>query len=449
MPRSAGRPLRTATVSALTALTLLSVAGPASAADSVYGEWSVPGGSGTLTVPATGFPAATVTTDSTGPSVPSGSSAYLNGSTPFGAAYGSSQGDPYLSLHTAAGGVPSTTTIGFATPPAAGSWAFTLGDVDADAVQISGTAADGSALTAADLGHQGTFNYCTGSPVPSSCGGAQTDRPQWNAATATLTGNGPDTSGAAAWFRPVKAVKSLTFVFSVQTGVPVYQIWVAARTTSVSGSVATTGCAGPDRATVELLDVNGRPVLGADGGPVTTGTAAEGGYRFDRLTPGDYQVTVDPPEGYGAPPPVRTAAAGTDATGVDLALTCRPVKLPVRSPVRTGDGQPVVIRLPEALCDGRHLDITRKPEHGTVQIMDNCRVKYTPEADYTGPDGFGYTGNTAAGLPVSGEEAVTVVARPQLAESGRPTGPLLTAAALALALGGAALHGSRRLRRRD
>ncbi|MGW2397244.1 SdrD B-like domain-containing protein [Kitasatospora sp. NPDC001664] len=447
MPRPANWLLRAAALPAATALALLT-AGPAAAADPAYGEWNVPGASGTLTDPAIGFPAARVTTDSTNPTVPSGNSAFLNGSTPFGAAYGSSQGHTYLSLRTAPGGSPSTTTLAFASPPAAGSWAFTLGDVDADTVTVTGTAADGSALTAADLGFQGAFNYCTGSPMPSGCGGAQTDRPTWDPADAKLTGGGTDTSGAAGWFRPVKAVRSLTLTFAVQTGVPVYQVWVASDTTAVSGRVSAEGCTAPDGATVELLDSTGAPVTGPDGRPVTTTTDVEGAYGFEGLAPGSYQVRVVPPEGYRSLRADRSVTAGPAVTGADLSLSCRPVKLPAPPPVRTGDDQPVVIRLPQALCGGEHLTVVRPPKHGSVQVLDNCRVRYTPEPDYTGPDGFAYTGHTATGALVTGEEHLTVYARPQLADSGRPTGPLLTASAACLALGAAAMSASRRLHRR-
>ncbi|WP_223623118.1 SdrD B-like domain-containing protein [Microbacterium sp. EST19A] len=47
-----------------------------------------------------------------------------------------------------------------------------------------------------------------------------------------------------------------------------------------------------DGATVELLDGNGAPVLGADGAPLTTTTDAEGFYRFDDLPAGPYRVRV-------------------------------------------------------------------------------------------------------------------------------------------------------------
>jgi Bacterial Ig domain len=187
------------------------------------------GQSGTLTVPVSGFPAAQVSTNSSSVLVPSGASAYLNAGTPFGAAYGSSKGEPYLALRTASGLQPSNTVITFATPPAAGTWAFALGDVDADLVRVEATDPAGNPVPTADLGFQGSFNYCQGSPLPPACAGSQsTDLPAWNAGTATLTGSGGDTNGASGWLRPRVPIKSLTLRFQVQTGIPIYQLWLAA-----------------------------------------------------------------------------------------------------------------------------------------------------------------------------------------------------------------------------
>ncbi|WP_144875111.1 SdrD B-like domain-containing protein [Microbacterium sp. 1.5R] len=45
-------------------------------------------------------------------------------------------------------------------------------------------------------------------------------------------------------------------------------------------------------AVIELLNPAGRPVLDNDGDPITTTTDAEGFYRFDGLTPGQYRVRV-------------------------------------------------------------------------------------------------------------------------------------------------------------
>jgi len=208
---------------------------PASAAttETAYGHWDMSGQSGTLTVPVTGFPTAQVTTTSSSVQVPGGTSSYLNTSTPFGAKYGNSRGEQYLVLRTSAGLNPSSSVLTFNTPTKPGSWSFALGDVDADLVRVSATGPSGNPVSNADLGFQGTFNYCVGSPLPTAClGTPSTDVPTWDPAAATLTGTGTDTNGASGWLTPRVPIKSLTLQFEKQTGVPVYQLWVAAQGTS-------------------------------------------------------------------------------------------------------------------------------------------------------------------------------------------------------------------------
>lgn len=104
----------------------------------------------------------------------SGSSTWLSAGTPVGAKYGSSQGRPCLNLRPKADTpkAPSTTTYTFARPTPSSGWTFVLGDIDADAVQIRAIGNDGTALTAAQLGFQGGFNYCApGLPGKPSCTG--------------------------------------------------------------------------------------------------------------------------------------------------------------------------------------------------------------------------------------------------------------------------------------
>ncbi len=219
----------------LPAAWLLAAPAPASAAAAAtgyYAAWDRTGSSGswsgTAPVVAAGFPTASWTSNSTGLTVPTGASAFLGAGTPFGAAFGSSQGLPYLSVPTASGVTPSTTTLTFAAPTPATGWGFALGDVDADKVQIAAIDANLNALTgtalASALGFQGTFNYCAGAPKPSTCSGSATDVPTWDPATATLIGSGTDTSGAAGWFQPTVALGSLTFTFTAQLGIPIYQL---------------------------------------------------------------------------------------------------------------------------------------------------------------------------------------------------------------------------------
>jgi hypothetical protein len=194
----------------------------------------VAGGSGAFTGTmgdlGTGFPPATFTSDATGATgveIQSGAGTWLPASTPFGAVFGSSQGQPYASVRYAASQTPSTTTFTFSSPTPTSGWGFTLGDIDADAVTVSATDAAGDPVPIAGLGFEGTFNYA-----------GNADLPTWDAGTGTLTGSGSDTTGAAGWFRPTAPLRTLTFVFSVQTGFPIYQVWFAAQEQAVTTTTA-------------------------------------------------------------------------------------------------------------------------------------------------------------------------------------------------------------------
>ncbi|MCF2527767.1 Ig-like domain-containing protein [Yinghuangia soli] len=401
---------------ALTAVVAVPFAAAAAGA-AVYADWTVPAPDGTMTLPAAGLPPATVTSDSSAPLVASGSSAYLNASTPFGSVFGSSRGRPYLALKTATGNAPSTTTITFATAPAAGTWGFALGDIDADHVYISATGPDGVALTNAELGFQGTFNYCQGSPKPSSCGstGPFDDVPTWDEANADLIGNVIDTSGASGWLRPTKPVKSLTLKFVVQSGIPLYQLWVAALTQSVGGTVTgDSPCGLPNQTVLRLLKPDGTPVVGPDGAPMTTTAAADGSYAFDPLARGNYRVAVDVPRGYTATDTAKPAdATAGDALATDFRLGCRPTVISGRpTPPQPEPGRPILITLPPEIVPERPVVIVQRPEHGTV-VQRPGGLEYVPEPGYTGKDTFTYTGRDAEGKTVMETVTLSVAAAPK------------------------------------
>ena len=102
------------------------------------------------------------------------------------------------------GSGPSVITYTFASGTPSGSWGFTLGDIDADTVTIEAEDSLGNSVPTGGW-YESSFNYCNVSPKPSGCPtGTHTDVPTWNPATQTLTGNGSDTSGAAAWFVPTR-----------------------------------------------------------------------------------------------------------------------------------------------------------------------------------------------------------------------------------------------------
>jgi hypothetical protein len=411
----------------------------AAADGSGYGRWTVSGGSGTLTVPLAGFPSATVTTNSSRTQVAGGTSAFLGSSTPFGAAYGTSQGHQYLVAGTAIAATPSTTTVAFSATPPVG-WGFALGDVDADTVRVTATGTGGQPVSTADLGWQSAFNYCRQTPRPTSCTGTSTDLPRWDPATATLIGNVADTSGASGWFRPAVPIRSLTLTFTAQSGTPSYQVWVAALPVSIAGRV-TTDCGRPaPRAAVRLLDADGSPVLDADGHPISTTSAADGAYSFAHLVPGRYEVAVDPTQGYtGAR---HTVQADTDVSGANLVLTCPApptTQRPTPPPPTTVDvqpGTPVTITLPDGMV-ATHVD---EPAHGTATVDPGGTITYVPDTGFTGTDHIRYTARTRSGAVVTGTITVRVV----LAATGRMVVPVAALGGALVMVGVAVLIGFRR-----
>ena len=166
-----GTSARRAAVAALAIMAGVSlpVATPARAATvPAYAAWTFGGSAGAYTGTMSlgpGFPAATFSSNSTsgaGTGLQTGASTWLPAGSPFGGVFGSSENLPYVNLRPAANNAlsPSTTTFTFAAPIPAGSWAFALGDIDADLVQLSATDSGGNPVAAADLGFQAAFNYC-------------------------------------------------------------------------------------------------------------------------------------------------------------------------------------------------------------------------------------------------------------------------------------------------
>jgi hypothetical protein len=295
----------------------------ASDASGVYADMSVSGSSGAFTgsadMSAAGFPSAKITSDATSVKAPSGQSAFQGPATPVGAVYGSSRGDTYLNISTAKGVTTSTTTLDFDSATPAANWAFVLGDIDADSVEISGIDADGNPISAADLGFEGVYNYCADSPKPSGCTGSGpfTDVPTWHPGSSKLTGNGPDTLGAAGWFQPKVAVKSLTFKFTALTGIPVYQLWLTTLTVPVEMKVDGITPDNPVPAPgveVDLLEPDGvTPVEEPDGKPVIEIADPKGDVEFPAVSDGDYVLKIVPPKH------VRTLGKTTIAITVDVA----------------------------------------------------------------------------------------------------------------------------------
>lgn len=313
------------------------------------GDWST-----TVRLPAGGFPAATVVSDSRGGvGVVSGASSWLGPATPPGKVFGSSRDQQYLNLRPQADRptTPSTTTYTFERPTPAGGWALVLGDIDADRAVVTARGADGRLLAGAELGWQGGFNYCPGPGSP-ACPGAPEDVPTWDPATGELLGNAAaaDTSGAAGWFRPTAPIASLTIEFYQRSGFPVYQTWLASLARDIAG-------------TVNLVDPGGAPrgvlpgatltLFGPDGAELDTATSDESGQYIFRgyvAAPGyRVELTTLPEAGdaypFGLIPSGERAVdeidlSSADATGVDLAAReIQPVA--VSGTVLTDDGAPV------------------------------------------------------------------------------------------------------------
>ncbi|KRC39978.1 hypothetical protein ASE15_19280 [Oerskovia sp. Root22] len=330
-------------------LALLAAAPAGAATTAGWAAWDPLTGSGgsftsTMRLPAGGFPAAAVTSDSRAGQVgvQSGASSWLSATTPVGAKYGSSQGQPYLNLRPRADSptAPSTTTYTFERPTPASGWTFVLGDIDADQVTITARGTGGRLLTGAELGFRSSFNYCAVTPSPSCTG---TDVPTWDPATGVLVGNATasDTSGASAWFEPTVPVTSLTFEFLRRSGFPVYQTWFASLARDVSGTVTLEGVGPLTGATLTLLSPDGARLA-------TTTSGDDGTYSFLGFTAADgYTVEATPPPDPDGPGlivegPFRLPAdlADTDATGVDF-LVREIVPVPVSGTVRTEEGIPV------------------------------------------------------------------------------------------------------------
>ncbi len=327
-------------VIALMALASLLTAVPASAATvthwATWGALEGSGGAYTTSVNIAGTPAlsATVTSDSRAGQVgvTSGSSTWLAASTPIGAKYGSSKDQPYLNLRPRVDNAssPSTTTYTFSRPTPTTGWTFALGDIDADRVRISATTADGSAVSAEQLGHRGGFNYCAdGLAGKPSCAGDAADVPSWDPATLTLTGNAgaADTSGAAAWFEPTTPLATLTFEFTQRSGFPIYQTWFASLARDITGTVDAPAGA-EEGVTLTLTDPSGTVLATTTSGP-------GGSYGFSGIQASDgYAVSVTPPAGLIVAGPVTKAAdLSTEDAVADFTLR-EPVSVTVGGTVR-------------------------------------------------------------------------------------------------------------------
>ncbi|RRS01312.1 MSCRAMM family protein [Glycomyces terrestris] len=455
-----------------------------------WADWSDWGGSsgaytGAVTIGTAPGLQASFTTDSrsgSGVGEISGSSTWLSEGTPVGAKYGSSRGEPYLNLRPAADNAasPSTTTYRFDGPTPVGFFAFVLGDIDADAVRIEAEDVDGDAVTAAEIGFQGAFNYCSSeAPGGPSCSNVDDESPTWDASAMTLTGraDAADRSGASAWFEPTVPLSELTFVFTRRSGFPVYQTWFASMACDLTGTVTdeNTG-AGVAGATVNLFDAAGAKLESAQ-------TDATGAYAFPAYTMGtEYDLEVIAPDGM--------IVEGARRTTTDLSTCPSAVDFTVRDiePVAVGGsvatecgiplgGVPVTLTAADGTevatttdSEGRYLfdraeigehTITATPPEQTEQALTRTiEVESADQAPITGQDFVvrdtglcpDPPGDTPAPGDDGGDDALpqgTGAARPLLPVTGADLPSPAAAAAAALLVGAALLAAARSGRRAD
>ena len=306
---------RTAVLTSAALITVLLAAAPASAATAPVGSYAtftaVAPGSFDATFSAnSAFPTAPVVSTDAGVAAASGRTAFLGDSTGFGAQFGSTRLQPYLTIGTIGAGAPSQTTVTFdaATTPGFG---FALGDVDADYVTITATG-PGGPLTASQLGvGGGVLNYCNNIPKPTGCGAGTsfTDALTWcpdptaaavcaSYPAATLVGSGSDTSGAYGWFVPTVAVTSFVLDFHRQVFLPSYQLWLVAPapaatvTGSLTGAPIGTGIALLDGAGVPIRDIEDEPLVMPVAPDGTYGLVTElGSYQLDVILPAGSTLT--------------------------------------------------------------------------------------------------------------------------------------------------------------
>jgi len=340
------------------------------------------------------------TTSGLAPTTPTTSALFLNAATPFGAVFGTSAGQSYLSVRT--GAQATTTVLTLASPAPAGSWGFALGDVDAESFVVTGTGADQQPLSAAELGVQAAFSLCGADPADSSdpgvCPGPEAGNvPAISAAGGAVTvagtadnATGLDSEGASAWFRPTAEVTSVTLVSTRRPTVgttPTAQLWVAALAATLSGTV-TPPPATPEAPvaglTVTLETPEGEPLVDpATDAPATTVTGPDGAFDFPAVVAQPVVVVVAPP------------------AGVDAAPTTVPVDL----------------------SDGDVLDVSAAlPVAAAPPVTPPTTPPATPTATSSAP----------VAVPVA---PVAVTPAPQLAATGTPVGLLALGGGLLLAAG--------------
>jgi hypothetical protein len=189
-----------------------------SAADGtgIYAAWTLSPTptTGAATFSGTYFPDIAVTSRDS--SIGVAKSATLTATTPFGANFGTSRGQTYLTSGVASGKSQGSVTLTFDSSPVPGTWGMAFGDVDAEDIKIDAVDADGEPVDVRNWKFI-AFNYA-----------GQTDLPRWTEESERILGNGSDTSGASMWVEPTSEVARITLTQVRLSGFPQYQLWIAA-----------------------------------------------------------------------------------------------------------------------------------------------------------------------------------------------------------------------------
>ncbi|MGI8880814.1 MAG: hypothetical protein ACR2KJ_09995 [Jatrophihabitans sp.] len=219
----------------------------------------------------------------------------------------------------------------FAAPTPATGWGFSLGDIDAESVRIIPLDADGNDLPVSVLGYQGSFDYDASDNATDGV-----DLPTWNAGAGLLSGHGTmdptnklnDTRGGVPLVRADPApLRAALRVDEPHPGSPQWQLWIAARTASVTGKVETPAGEPVPNAIVELETPAGDPLPGSPDAPTQVKTDEQGVYVFPAAVRQPVVVVVLPP--------AHDTAVGVIRRPVDL--TARDVAV-----------APFVLRVPPA-----------------------------------------------------------------------------------------------------
>lgn len=345
----------------------------------------------------------------------------------------------------------NTVTLTFSDPIPANSIALNLVDVDVERLTVRAAGPGNTVLTASELGFRDVYNGI----------GSNTDTPVWSDASATLTGRGVDTTGAAAWFSPTVEVESITVTSPSEanmTASSVVYLWLAAirpvavvtptvtsteitaptvslpLAVSTSGgalthSVDSAGTAGCSLETTTLTTTSEGECL------LTFSSAETAHYRSGTAT-FTFTVTADQP---GSPDPVATVSPISTSTTLDDPV----VRLPLAE--ATGGGT-----ITHTVVDAGSAGCALGDEELVVSAEGTCTIQAisAPTNDYlSGSTSFTFTvtGPVAPGQSAETSNASAAPAPPEeksleLAATGPRTVPPWSLWAigigLALALGG-------------